>query len=124
MINQAGFEYEFNPQKCDECGGKCCTGESGYIWISTEEIKNLAGFLGLEEDEFRSKFLQKCGYKFSIKEKFYKDGYACVFFDEIKQNCSIYQFRPKQCRSFPFWEHFKTNFDELERECIGVKRLS
>ncbi len=45
------------------------------------------------------------------------------FFDEKKLNCSIYEHRPKQCRTFPFWEYFKKNYNELEKECIGVKQL-
>ncbi|MDO5046304.1 YkgJ family cysteine cluster protein [Campylobacter sp.] len=123
MIKKSGFEYEFDFSKCSECGGKCCTGESGYIWISPCEIEALAGFLKLSVDEFKREFLQKCGYKFSIKEKIYKDGYACIFFDEINQNCSVYEFRPKQCETFPFWDYFKTHFNELEEECIGIKPL-
>ncbi|WP_169941617.1 YkgJ family cysteine cluster protein [Campylobacter sp. RM15925] len=123
MIRQSGFEYEFDFTKCDECGGKCCTGESGYIWINSSEIEALAGFLDLSVEEFKDKFLEKHGYKFSIKEKIYKDGFACVFFDEVKQNCSVYEFRPKQCVSFPFWDYFKTHFEELEGECIGIRRL-
>jgi len=44
-----------------------------------------------------------------------------LFFDEAQRNCGIYELRPKQCRSFPFWEYFKTHTKELEEECIGVK---
>ncbi|QKG29423.1 MULTISPECIES: YkgJ family cysteine cluster protein [unclassified Campylobacter] len=123
MIRQDGFDYEFDFTKCSECGGKCCTGESGYIWISPNEISALAGYLSLDEGEFRNKFLEKHGYKFSIKEKIYNGGYACIFFNESEKNCSIYEFRPKQCMSFPFWDYFKNHFDELERECVGIRRL-
>ncbi|MBE3605502.1 YkgJ family cysteine cluster protein [Campylobacter sp. RM13119] len=122
-MKQDGFEWEFDPSFCEECGGKCCTGESGYIWIDEGESRLLAEHLGLNEDEFKEKFLIKVGKKFSIKEKSHEDGYACVFFDEINKNCSIYEFRPSQCRSFPFWDYFRKNLGELERECIGVKFL-
>ena len=44
------------------------------------------------------------------------------FFDEIKKNCSVYEARPNQCKSFPFWDYFKDNYEELEKECIGVMR--
>ncbi|CUU75212.1 Uncharacterised protein [Campylobacter hyointestinalis] len=27
-----GFKYGFDPSFCQICGGKCCTGESGYIY--------------------------------------------------------------------------------------------
>ena len=119
----SGFEYEFDESKCASCGGKCCVGESGYIWINEKERANLSKFLGLDIKEFERIFLYKVGNKFSIKEKPYENGFACVFFDEKNKNCGVYEFRPSQCRSFPFWEHFKENFDELERECIAVKHL-
>ena len=28
-----GFDFAFNPAKCAECGGKCCIGESGYVFL-------------------------------------------------------------------------------------------
>ena len=123
MIRQDGFNYEFDSSKCDECGGKCCVGESGYIWISEDEIRSLGEYLGYKTELFKEIFLEKFGNRYSIKEKLYKGGLACIFFDEKNKNCSIYEYRPNQCRSFPFWEHFKGNFKDLERECIGVKQL-
>lgn len=123
MIRQDGFNYEFDSSKCDECGGKCCVGESGYIWINEDEIRSLGEHLGYKIELFKEIFLEKFGNRYSIKEKPYKSGLACIFFDEKNKNCSIYEYRPNQCRSFPFWEHFKRNFKELERECIGVKQL-
>ena len=123
MIRQDGFNYEFDSSKCDECGGKCCVGESGYIWISEDEIRSLGEYLGYKTELFKEIFLEKFGNRYSIKEKLYKGGLACIFFDEKNKNCSIYEYRPNQCRSFPFWERFKRNFKELERECIGVKQL-
>ncbi|WP_096018907.1 YkgJ family cysteine cluster protein [Campylobacter lanienae] len=122
-MRQDGFNYEFDSNKCDECGGKCCTGESGYIWISEDEIRSLGEYLGYKTELIKEIFLDKFGNRYSIKEKPYKGGFACIFFDEKNKNCSIYEYRPNQCRSFPFWEHFKRNFKELERECIGVKQL-
>ena len=108
---------------CQNCGGKCCVGESGYIWINEQEIANLSEFLGFSKEKFKEIFLFKVGQKFSINEKPYNGGFACVFFDEKQKNCGVYEFRPSQCRRFPFWEHFKDHFDELEQECIAVKHL-
>jgi Fe-S-cluster containining protein len=34
----------------------------------------------------------------SLKEK---SNYDCIFW---KQGCSVYEQRPQQCRSFPFWQ--------------------
>gem|GEM_PF-1112709 len=77
-----GFSYEFDPSFCESCGGKCCTGESGYIWIDEGEILKFCAAFDMPKDEFESKFLIKVGVRRSIKEKPYDDGFACIFFDE------------------------------------------
>jgi len=116
MIFKDGFDYGFDPSKCSECEGNCCIGESGYIWVNKEEIKNISKFLGISEEEFIKTYLIKVGYKYSIKEKKYKDGYACIFFEN---GCKIYDVRPTQCRTYPFWDYFKTHKEYL-KECKGV----
>jgi len=117
IIKKEGFPYKFNSDACRECEGNCCIGESGYIWVSPKEIKEIASFLKIDEEIFKSSFLIKVGYKFSLKEKPYKNGFACVFFDK---GCKIYPVRPLQCRTFPFWDYFKTKVDELKKECPGI----
>ena len=117
LISKEGFSYKFNPDACKSCEGNCCIGESGYIWVSPIEIKEIAKFLGINEEEFKKEYLIKVGYKYSIKEKPYKGGFACVFFDN---GCKIYEVRPKQCRTFPFWDYFKDKVDELKKECPGI----
>lgn len=118
------FDFKFDCLACDQCGGKCCIGESGYIWINNDEINLLCKHFEMSFDEFKYHYLIKVGFKFSLKEKNFRDGKACIFFNEDSLNCSVYDFRPKQCRTFPFWDYFKNHFDELEKECIGVKKLS
>ena len=29
-----GYCFGFDGGKCEECGGKCCAGESGYVFLS------------------------------------------------------------------------------------------
>ena len=117
LICKDGFDYCFHEDACKECEGNCCIGESGYIWVTREEIKNIANFLKMDVEAFIDKYLFKVGYKFSIKEKKYKNGFACIFFDN---GCQIYPVRPKQCKSFPFWDYFKDKIELLQKECPGV----
>lgn len=124
MIFNKNFSYGFNENACKECGGKCCTGESGNIFANKEELKALREYLKLDEKEFASKYLKKVGFRMSFKEVKFEDGFACIFFDQVQKNCSIYDFRPMQCRTFPFWEYFKTHQEELKKECIGICYLS
>lgn len=120
MIKKEGFKFLFNPLECDECKGRCCTGESGYIRTSLQEAENIANFIGMDFDEFASKALIKIGYSFSLREKSYENGFACMFFDEVNKNCSIYEVRPRQCVDFPFWDVYKEDIEEVKKECPGI----
>jgi len=121
MITHKDYSFKFDENKCSTCEGNCCIGESGYIWITMQEIDTLAKHLNISTQECFDKYLLKYGYKFSIKEKKISDNnFACVFFDLDKKQCSIYEARPVQCRTFPFWEHFKTNIDEVVEECPAI----
>ncbi len=122
IIKKEGFDFGFDPQGCNTCEGNCCIGESGNIWITKQEIENLSNHLDISLDELRLGFLEKRGYKYSIKEvKLSSDNYACVFFNLEKKQCSIYEARPIQCRTFPFWDYFKNHRDEVIKECPAIK---
>jgi len=121
VISQEGYEYKFTPSACVACGGHCCTGESGYIWIKYEEIKQMARFVNLSIEDFATMYLRKVKHRYSLKEKqLAPDNFACVFFDENIQQCTVYAVRPRQCRTFPFWEQFKNNEEEVRKECPGI----
>ena len=123
-LEQEGFDYRFDPSKCAQCEGDCCIGEPGHIWISSKEITVLAQFLNIEPEELIHQYLKKVGYKYTIKERVVDDSnYACLFFDLENKRCSIYEARPKQCRTFPFWDHFKVNKEEVFKECPAVSQL-
>jgi len=120
IVIKEGFDYGFIPSACSTCGGKCCTGESGYIHVNKNEIERIATFLKVQPEEFKRKYLYKHGYKYSIKEVKCGDSYECIFYDNEHNGCKIYQARPIQCRTFPFWDYYKTKVDELKQECPGI----
>ena len=123
IIEEVGYNFGFRNGFCDECGGRCCTGESGYIWISEEEVLRASSFLGMDLQDFVEKYLFRVNGRLSIKEKSYQDGCACIFFDENAKNCSVYEVRPAQCRTFPFWEYYKTHHEEALKECPALIML-
>ena len=50
----------------------------------------------------------------------YSDG-RCIFLG--KEGCEIYQFRPSQCRAYPFWDRImksKECWDQEGKECPGI----
>jgi Fe-S-cluster containining protein len=121
-MREEGFDFSFDPAACEGCVGYCCTGESGYTWVSQQEISRIADYLGREIDALVSDYLVRIGKQYYIKEVKIEGGFYCLFFDEKKRQCAIYDARPEQCRTFPFWEHFKDKPDEAFRECPGVRK--
>jgi len=121
LMEKEGYGYKFDPSACETCGGHCCTGESGYIWAKYDEIVNMAEFVNLSVEDFATMYLKKVKHRYSLVEKkLAEDNFACIFFDETKQRCSIYPVRPLQCRTFPFWEQFKNDEEEVRKECPGI----
>ncbi|MBI3874281.1 MAG: YkgJ family cysteine cluster protein [Arcobacter sp.] len=124
ILEDKNYPYSFDSLACGNCAGNCCIGEHGYIWITVDEIEKLATTLQLSVKDVLEKYIVKYGYRFSIKEtKLSPQNYACVFFDLDKKQCSVYESRPLQCRTFPFWEHFKTNIEEVKQECPAIIEL-
>jgi len=120
IIKKESYPYGFAPSACATCEGKCCTGESGYIFVTRSEIEKIAKLLNLSVNEFGVEYLFKKGYKYSIREIKIKDSFECVFYDSATNGCKIYEARPSQCATFPFWEYYKTRVDELKLECPGI----
>jgi len=125
LLTKDGFDYGFDSTLCSQCEGNCCIGESGYIWINQNEIISLSRLLNITVEELKLKYLNKVNYKFSIKErKLSEDNFSCAFFDINLKQCSIYDARPSQCRTFPFWDYFKNNEKEVYEECPAIKTIS
>ncbi len=121
MIEHKDFPYKFDENICSTCEGNCCIGESGYIWITVDEIEKLSNYLDISVDKLFEDYLVKYGYRFSIQEKqLSQNNYACIFFDTDIKRCTIYDVRPSQCRTFPFWDYFKNNINEVKQECPAI----
>ena len=80
LIKKEGFEFYFDQNGCFSCEGNCCTGESGYIWVDKEEIKNIADFLKIDIEDFKKDFLKKEKYRYTIKEVKIKKPAPHTFF--------------------------------------------
>jgi Fe-S-cluster containining protein len=85
--------------RCTQCGN-CCTGEPGCVWVNEAEIAAIAAFRGETVAECTGLHTRPAGRQRSLREKANGD---CVFYDRA-QGCTIYPVRPRQCRTWPFWE--------------------
>ena len=86
--------------ECTQCGA-CCSGEPGYVWVEPDEIEAMAVFMKLSVDDFESKFVRTVGTEKSLRE--YPDG-DCILLDPKQRTCLVYDARPTQCRTWPFWD--------------------
>lgn len=103
---------------CTGCG-KCCTGAPGYVWIEPDEILKMASHLQLTVDDFAKQYLRKVNGSYSLKER--PKTYDCVFLEG--NACSIYELRPKQCRTFPWWvQNLQTpeDWESAAKRCEGI----
>ena len=98
--------------QCTRCG-KCCTGAAGYVWVNDEEIAAIAGHRGEGVSQTETLFTRPVGRRRSLKER---DNGDCVFFDKDR-GCTIYQVRPRQCRTWPFWESNVATPEGWEKTC-------
>ena len=47
IIKKENYSYAFDSNACNSCEGRCCTGESGYIWVNPLEVQKIANFLNI-----------------------------------------------------------------------------
>ncbi|HZT79687.1 MAG TPA: YkgJ family cysteine cluster protein [Gemmataceae bacterium] len=100
------------PFTCTRCG-HCCTGAPGHVWVSDDELAEIAEFLREPEEEVAGLYARPVGRRRSLREKANGD---CVFYDRQK-GCTIYPVRPRQCRTWPFWESNVVTPEAWRRTC-------
>jgi len=106
---------------CTQCGN-CCTGFSGTVAVSDAEIAALAARVELDEETFRRRYTRVMSAGFtSLREK---PNLDCVFWARGR-GCLVYEDRPTQCRTWPFWRgNVRTpeSWAEAEQTCPGMNR--
>ncbi|MBI9100838.1 MAG: YkgJ family cysteine cluster protein [Spirochaetales bacterium] len=109
--------------ECQRCSA-CCRFDPGYVFLSENDIIKLVRHLKISREVFLEKFCKTVdigGFKrISIIEKSNND---CWFWDD--NGCKVYEARPLQCRSYPFWFSLladKSNWDGEEQHCPGVNK--
>ncbi|HEU5115964.1 MAG TPA: YkgJ family cysteine cluster protein [Isosphaeraceae bacterium] len=102
---------------CTRCGA-CCTGEPGYVWVDLPQMVRLAEHQGLSLESFTTRHVRRVGSRYSLIERPNGD---CIFWNR-ESGCSVYEARPDQCRTWPFWpENLETpeDWDRTRQACPG-----
>jgi Fe-S-cluster containining protein len=111
---EKGLSFE-----CTGCGA-CCTGSPGYIWVNEEEIASIAAHLNLSIQEFSNRYLRQVHGRLSLLED--PRSYDCIFLKDKK--CQIYNLRPVQCRTFPWWPTLLASEESWKKAAQGCEGIS
>lgn len=107
--------------KCTGCG-KCCTGPSGYVFLSETDLHNLATHFSLTPKEFAKKYTRLVGDQYALLDR--KGSDQCIFLEDNR--CTVYGARPTQCRTFPWWIHNikeASDWEEAATHCEGINHI-
>jgi Fe-S-cluster containining protein len=87
----------FSCQRCSDC----CRAGPGFVFLSESDALGISKALDMPLREFIQVYCRwvewNDGTRLSLKEKSSLD---CIFW---KDGCSIYEARPIQCKTYPFW---------------------
>ena len=107
-----------------ECqgSGNCCVsrGGYGYVYLTLEDRRNMAKKLNMTTSAFTRKYCEKHNDVWKLKDHINED---CVFLSN--KRCSVYEARPTQCRTWPFWPEVmnaRTWSKEVAGFCPGVNK--
>lgn len=108
---------------CRRCSS-CCRHEPGYVFLTREDLERLAEGLSLPPRTVLARFCREVrigGFRrVSLRER---PNYDCILWGP--EGCTVYEHRPFQCRSFPFWPanlDSAEHWEELRRACPGAGR--
>lgn len=104
--------------KCTGCGG-CCTGSPGYVYLSESDLERLAVHHQLTPQEFAKKYTRLVDGQYALLDR--PTTYDCIFLQD--KQCTVYEARPVQCRTFPWWIHNlrdEKDWEEAAKRCEGI----
>jgi len=90
------------------------------VWVKPEEAERIAQRLGMSLEDFYAGYTRQVGGRTTLTERANGD---CVLLKGGR--CRVYELRPIQCKTFPFWPwHLDTpeDWEEAARECPGVNK--
>lgn len=96
----------------------CCQGDEGYIWVNTEEVDAIAASLGMTATDFMRRHTTIVMGRRTLIER---ENGDCTLLGP--NGCTVYDLRPGQCRSYPFWPEIIESHKAWKRErqyCPGI----
>jgi Fe-S-cluster containining protein len=106
--------------------GKCCSGPSGNVWLTKTDAEQISSKLEIEPKAFLKKFARWVPRieRWTLIEKTRGDHFDCIFLENGK-TCAIYDVRPTQCKTYPYWPavmESKETWESEKQDCEGIGR--
>ena len=116
VFYENGLRFE-----CTRCS-RCCRHTSGYVFLSFADLEALRSAMGMGRADFLRTYCRRVSFgitqRVSLREK---PNLDCIFWEN--GGCSVYESRPLQCRSFPFWSACVSSPEQWEthaEQCPGI----
>jgi Fe-S-cluster containining protein len=113
------FPFTFDQSACQYCGGLCCRW-GGYVWVTESDLIAMAKTMNIKLDAFSNEYIKAAYGRLSIQERLRDGEFHCALFNPSNNQCLVYDVRPEQCRTFPYWEQYKSNYQKILKICPGL----
>lgn len=103
-----------------ECQRGCvnCCDQSGYVYLTEDDLTRAAKFTGMPRRAFEKKFVYRTRHQMRFRKPRDKQ---CPFL--VEGGCGIHPAKPTQCRTFPFWPELvesRAEWKRTARFCPGI----
>lgn len=109
--NDSGLRFS-----CTRCGDCCrrARGEEKHVYLETADLERLSRALALTRAELMHRHVERLD---AVSLVLRWSETACQFLGP--DGCTVYDARPAQCRTFPFWPENLASRESWEREVVA-----
>ena len=107
---------------CTGCG-RCCQND-GVVWLDTDEFADLCESLKMKPDDVLDRYTEEVMSGW-VKLKNKPDTLSqtgndrCIFLSDVDgKSCTIYESRPVQCRTYPYWPKLLFNSSTFNSQAV------
>jgi uncharacterized protein len=102
---------------CRRGCANCCE-RQGFVYLTEQDVRNAARYLGLTVAQFSSKYVYRTAHLIRLRKP---RASQCHFL--CPSGCSIHPAKPAQCRLYPFWPELvedRKRWKDEARFCPGI----
>lgn len=105
-----------------QSGCAACCKIPGWVGITDEDAVEMAAILGIKLNRFLATYTHRKDGELRLNER---RDHACAMLSADNKFCLVHAARPKQCRTYPFWDEILVNefvWILEQRTCPGIAK--